>query len=215
MKNIISILFTLILLVGLQSNVYGQATSDRDFFEVQVDGLGCPFCAYGLEKKFKEFKGIKNIKIDMETGDFSFTFPNEKALGLKDVETQVDAAGYTAVTVKVTRSNGEVEVNEVSVSKNINADNVVKGTVFVEGTCKMCQARINKAVKSVEGVADANWDVKTKILSFSYDKTLTNTEAVEKAVATVGHDTRNISASDEVYENLPACCLYERIKKSN
>ena len=79
----------------------------------------------------------------------------------------------------------------------------------------MCQARINKAVKSVEGVADANWDVKTKILSFSYDKTLTNTEAVEKAVATVGHDTRNISASDEVYENLPACCLYERIKKSN
>ena len=40
MKNIISILFTLILLVGLQSNVYGQATSDRDFFEVQVDGLG-------------------------------------------------------------------------------------------------------------------------------------------------------------------------------
>ena len=108
MKNIISILFTLMLLVGLQSNVYGQATSDRDFFEVQVDGLGCPFCAYGLEKKFKEFKGIKNIKIDMETGDFSFTFPNEKALDLKDVESQVDAAGYTAVTVKVTRSNGEV-----------------------------------------------------------------------------------------------------------
>lgn len=54
------------------------AQKPMDAFEVQVDGLGCPFCAYGLEKKFKEFKGIKEVKIDIETGDFSFAYPAEK-----------------------------------------------------------------------------------------------------------------------------------------
>ena len=33
-----------------------MAQSDMDQFEVKVEGLGCPFCAYGLEKKFNELE---------------------------------------------------------------------------------------------------------------------------------------------------------------
>ena len=33
---------------------------------------------------------------------------------------------------------------------------------------------------------------------------------VKKAVAKVGHDTDDVKATDEVYENLHSCCLYER-----
>ena len=42
-----------------------------DHYEVQVDGLACPFCAYGLEKKAQEryakffnFEKIKALCID-------------------------------------------------------------------------------------------------------------------------------------------------------
>ena len=49
----------LILLAVVMVSAFAQAQKTFDQFEVQVDGLGCPFCAYGLEKKFKEFKGIK------------------------------------------------------------------------------------------------------------------------------------------------------------
>ena len=69
---IISALLTLMVVFS------AVAQEGKDKFMVQVDGLGCPFCAYGLEKKFKEFKGIKNVKIDIETGDFSFSYPAEK-----------------------------------------------------------------------------------------------------------------------------------------
>ena len=100
MKNLIIIIIISVLAFTISSNsLYGQ--SDRDKIEVQVDGLGCPFCAYGLEKKFKEFKGIKDVKIEMETGQFNFSYPSEKGMTLEQVESQVDKAGYTAVTTKI------------------------------------------------------------------------------------------------------------------
>ncbi len=98
-----------ILMISLLSFSTVQAQKERDNFEVQVDGLGCPFCAYGLEKKFKEFKGIKNVKIDIETGDFTFTYPSEKKLTLIQVEEKVIKAGYSPITMKVTRANGEIK----------------------------------------------------------------------------------------------------------
>ena len=213
----ITVFLTFIFAFGLSSQtVYAQKKKkERDLFDVQVDGLGCPFCAYGLEKKIKEFKGIKNIKIDMETGDFSFTSPTDLKLTIDEVEAKIDKAGYTPVSLQVTRFDGSIEKGKALVaSDKIDKNRVVKSTLYVEGTCKMCRARISRAARKVEGVADADWDEKSKIMSFSYDKSLCTKEDIEKAVAAAGHDTRNISAEDEVYENLPPCCFYERIKRS-
>jgi mercuric ion binding protein len=33
---------------------------------------------------------------------------------------------------------------------------------------------------------------------------------VHNAIAQAGHDTKKATANDEVYANLPLCCLYER-----
>ena len=80
---------------------------------------------------------------------------------------------------------------------------------------EMCIRDSNKAVKSVKGVADANWDTKTKILSFSYDEALTSKEAIEDVVVDLGHDTQNKKADDETYDALPPCCHYDRISNRN
>ena len=110
MKNII-VIFVSIFLAGLATPSQAQSNT-MDAFTVQVDGLGCPFCAYGLEKKFKELKGIKDVKIEMETGIMNFTYPAKKNLSIEQVESQVDEAGYTAVNVAITRSNGKTEESE-------------------------------------------------------------------------------------------------------
>jgi mercuric ion binding protein len=101
MKTIV--LFFSLLVLG---STVAFAQKNMDVFEVQVDGLGCPFCAYGLEKKFKEFKGIKDVKIDIETGDFSFQYPAEKSLSLTAVVQQVEKAGYTPMKTLIKRANG-------------------------------------------------------------------------------------------------------------
>ncbi|MDB4032761.1 heavy-metal-associated domain-containing protein [Flavobacteriaceae bacterium] len=107
MKTIIISIFSFLML----GSSLAFAQKSMDDFQVQVDGLGCPFCAYGLEKKFKEFKGIKGVQIDIETGDFSFQYPSEKSLSLTAVVQQVEKAGYTPMKTVITRANGLVETD--------------------------------------------------------------------------------------------------------
>lgn len=201
------------LVIAMMTVFGAQAQNEMDQFLVQVDGLGCPFCAYGLEKKFKEFKGIKNVKIDIETGDFSFRYPAEKQLSMADVENQVEKAGYTPITSKIERADGRVEESGDSKMKSTGKEAMVEKSVMVSGNCDQCRARIEKAAKGVVGVSMAEWDKNSKLLTVNLDRNSTSMEAVEKAVAGVGHDTKNHKAHTDDYGDLPACCQYERIKQ--
>ena len=82
--------------------------------------------------------------------------------------------------------------------------------IKVDGNCGMCESRIEKAVKGIEGVSEADWNKESKILEVTFDDAKTDVHKVHMAVAKVGHDTDLHKAKDEVYNNLPACCKYDR-----
>lgn len=82
--------------------------------------------------------------------------------------------------------------------------------IEVKGNCGMCESRIEKAVKGVEGVSAADWNKETKKLDVTFDDSKTNLDKIEIAIAKVGHDTPHHKADDAVYEKLPGCCHYER-----
>jgi len=82
----------------------------------------------------------------------------------------------------------------------------------VYGNCEHCKMRIEKTVKSMDGVTNAVWNQKTKILRVKFDTTKTDLKKLHLAVANVGHDTEIATAKEEVYNQLPACCKYERKK---
>ena len=80
----------------------------------------------------------------------------------------------------------------------------------VSGNCDLCKERIEKAAKSVAGVASASWNVTDKMLLVQFDAAKTNSDAIQEAVAKAGHDTEKFKAPDEVYNKLPECCLYRK-----
>jgi len=206
MKTVISI-----LVIALFTTMAAQAQKEMDQFEVQVDGLGCPFCAYGLEKKFKEFKGIKKVAIDIETGDFSFSYPAEKALSMDAVVKQVEKAGYTPITSKITRATGDIELSESNTTV-LSKEGVLKTQkMLVAGKCGMCEARILKVTTGIEGVTNAAWNQSNQMLEVSFDNSQTTTDAIQKKIARAGHDTKAYKATAGAYDNLPACCKYERL----
>ncbi len=82
----------------------------------------------------------------------------------------------------------------------------------VYGNCGMCENRIETAAKSVDGVTAADWSQETKMLELTYDESKTNIHKAHLAIAKVGHDTDIHKAKDEVYNNLPGCCKYDRPK---
>ena len=87
--------------------------------------------------------------------------------------------------------------------------------IKVYGNCGMCQTRIEKAAKSVEGVTKAKWNSEDNMLTVTFDESKAKLIDIHKAVAKVGHDTDLEKAADAVYSNLPGCCKYNRpdIKK--
>lgn len=82
--------------------------------------------------------------------------------------------------------------------------------INVAGKCGMCETRIEKAALAVDGVTKADYDLKTKTLSVTFDEKKTSVDGIEKAEAAVGHDTDKYKADDAVYNKLPGCCHYRK-----
>jgi mercuric ion binding protein len=83
----------------------------------------------------------------------------------------------------------------------------------VKGNCGMCEKRIEKAAKAVDGVKEADWNKETKMIEVKFDDTKTDLDKIEMAIAKVGHDTPHHKASKDVYDELPGCCQYDRSDK--
>lgn len=85
----------------------------------------------------------------------------------------------------------------------------VTDTIKVYGECGMCQNRIQKVLK-VKGVSSAIWDTETKLLIVSYNPDIITNDDIQRRVALAGHDTDKFRATDQAYNKLPGCCMYQR-----
>lgn len=104
MKNIFKQtgLLVLILTFSMASSTAVNAqTNDQEltYVKVEVKGLACPFCAYGLEKKLKEEDGVKSIKIDVEEGLAYLTVIKSQKPTKETLEKIVTDAGFTPSSI--------------------------------------------------------------------------------------------------------------------
>ena len=86
------------LLLGVVPNlnanpILGDTTT---YVKIEIKGLSCPFCAYGLEKKLKEVEGATDIKIDVKEGIAIFTVIKKEQPNKKQLRQVVKDAGFTA-----------------------------------------------------------------------------------------------------------------------
>lgn len=85
-----------------------------------------------------------------------------------------------------------------------------KYSIEVNGNCEMCKKRIEKAAFTVSGVKSAEWHIDDHQLHLIINEEKCSLSDVKKAIAKVGHDTEDIKATDEDYQKLHGCCMYER-----
>lgn len=92
-----------------------------------------------------------------------------------------------------------------------------KASMEVDGVCGMCKERIEKAAIRTKGVKSAVWSVKTHELKLIYDARKTDLKAISKSIASVGHDTKEIKATEEQYNSVHPCCKYrdDEVKKDH
>ena len=95
MKNLLIV----VLLMGLGTTGTLAQSENQELqgtVKVQVDGLSCPFCAYGLEKKLKKLEGVTKIEIDVENAFVLLTIKEGKTVTAEDIRQKVKDAGFTA-----------------------------------------------------------------------------------------------------------------------
>jgi periplasmic mercuric ion binding protein len=72
--------------------------------------------------------------------------------------------------------------------------------------CDMCKSRIEKYLLRQEGVTGVKVDVKKKVTGVVWITDRTNIENIKAAIATIGYDADDVTAEEDAYKKLPACC---------
>lgn len=60
-----------------------------------VDGLACPFCAYGIEKRLNKIEGVTDVQVDVGESVVHVSMQEGKTLTEDRASQAVDEAGFT------------------------------------------------------------------------------------------------------------------------
>jgi copper chaperone CopZ len=117
MKHLIKGLFVLTLLLFAFSfqrteaiNTQIVKVENKTYIKIWVDGMACPFCAYGLEKKIKKIESSSDFFVEINEGFISFTVNSDKIPSEEELKIIVKEAGFTAR--KIEFSNSAFKENE-------------------------------------------------------------------------------------------------------
>ena len=64
-------------------------------YRLRVDGLACPFCSYGIEKKLKAIDGVVRLETNIKEGTVIVTMKDGATLDEATAKKAVKAAGFT------------------------------------------------------------------------------------------------------------------------
>ena len=71
------------------------ALADSHVYKLYVDGLACPFCAYGVEKKVGGLDGVEKVEIEIEEGVVTVTLADGATLDEATAKQAIDQAGFS------------------------------------------------------------------------------------------------------------------------
>ncbi len=87
------ILRTAVFAVSLLLPVAASAAQTQ--YQLRVDGLACPFCAYGIEKELKRTDGVESLEIDINAGTVTVTMAEGATMTEDQAGRIVEDAGFT------------------------------------------------------------------------------------------------------------------------
>lgn len=90
------------IVIGTMFVFSSVASATESKYEIRADGLACPYCAYGIEKKLMAIAGVKHVDIKLKQGTVLVT--GEETLNFEEqqLKTLFNDAGFTYRSMKKT-----------------------------------------------------------------------------------------------------------------
>ncbi len=96
-------LWRVLLSAVLVGALWASALAAQDakpVYRLQVDGLACPFCAYGIEKQLGAIEGVASVETEIRSGSVVITMAEGSYLDEAAARKAVEAAGFTMRSFK-------------------------------------------------------------------------------------------------------------------
>jgi copper chaperone CopZ len=185
-------------------NSYGQV----DSLSIWVGG-DCTQCKERIEDVARNTIGVNNASYDLRSHQLSITYQGflfvqaelHRSLIAKGHDTEEMQATSDAYELNISNCNYRNTLDNIPVEEKKTVE------IWVAGICGMCTDRIESAAIELPGVEEAKYDVENNLLNVTVSTGFLEDELHQK-VAYVGHDTKKYKAPDQVYHQLPLCCLY-------
>jgi len=94
------------VVMAVVSLTAGSAMAQTKYV-ISVDGLSCPFCAYGLEKKLKKVKDVESVTIDLNEGEVVVIAKAGATIKEESLRKAVHDAGFTVSSLKQIEDRSE------------------------------------------------------------------------------------------------------------
>ncbi|WP_083222747.1 heavy metal translocating P-type ATPase [Ensifer sp. LC163] len=140
---------------------------------IPVEGMTCASCVARVEKAIRAVPGVTSASVNLAT---------ERA------DVRFDGTTKTADIVKAIENSGYGAAEE---SVELAIDGM---------TCASCVARIEKALKAVPGVTQANVNLATERATVRLTKGIATTTALEEAVRAAGYGAKRITGDESTDE---------------
>ncbi|UWG99184.1 heavy metal translocating P-type ATPase [Dehalobacter sp. DCM] len=125
--------------------------------------MTCAACAKAVERVTKKLDGVSETNVNFATEKLNISF-DEGIVSVADIQAAIEKAGYKAITD--------------SVSKNLKIEGM---------TCAACAKAVERAVKKLEGVNEANVNLATEKLSIRFEPTQVRISDIKKAIERAGY----------------------------
>lgn len=77
--------------------------------EIGVDGLSCPFCVFGLEKKLKEVKSLDKISVHLKQSKAEISLKQNTPLSIASIKKAVKEAGFSVSYIYIIATGNLIE----------------------------------------------------------------------------------------------------------
>ncbi len=113
---------------------------------VRVDGLACPFCAYGMEKKLKRIDGVEKMDIKINEGLVLLYFSEDAQIDQALIERKVKEAGFTPRQITVEETFSRVAGHSGQPNEDAKVRTISLDITGME--CAACGSRVTEALSS-------------------------------------------------------------------
>ena len=139
--------------------------------ELKITGMTCASCVARVEKAIQETKGVESATVNLATEKATFVY-DPAHINIDDIVRSIREAGYGVEEEKITLP--------------------VRGM-----TCASCVKRVEDALKSSEGVADATVNLAIEQATIRYFPSIVTVNDLRKIVKDAGYEIPEAPSAEE------------------